>query len=294
MFCSDDSVRCFQTRSSITSILDRLDDNDVLDLYGSDSTPQCFQGSGYFVVKCRSIAQRSKLFSLIHNDGNGHWHEGNTGSGRHELKADGNFWYTCKNYYSRPEKQANGFKKKIFSIVGHQKSTLPVVDFAVVQYLWANDEPSVFAPGRQCTPRAVTSALLQRASPLARGKAPTPRQLYLEENANTSAEDLAINPFCGPKGIRQATSCKHNANRKVFSRSPEEYLRTMPGVLVRQFEDERGVKHTNYILSTPYQIGLLAEACKTKHKGNKLGTIAMNLEQCHPCIRSAVLLPKEL
>ena len=107
----------------------------------------------------------------------------------------------------------------------------------------------------------------RRATPVARGKAPTPRELYLEENFNTSSDDLDINPFYGPKGIRQATNCKSSAKKKVFDKSPEEYLRGMAGVLVRQFEDTAGRKFTNYVLSHQYQIGVIAEACKTKHKG---------------------------
>ena len=218
-------------------------------------------------MKCRSVEQRSRMFALLSQDCNGHWKEGNTQSPSRQFQPDEGdaFWYTYKDFYCKPNGVPNGFKKKIFCISSHRKSTVPTEDFAVVQYTWKGRSVN-FETGLTYTSRLVTKALKDRAAPVARGQSVPPRELYISQLGFTSPDDLAINPLFGPTGVRQSTNMKNLANRAVFSKAPEEYLRTMRGVLLRQFQDVDGTKYTNYILVDPYQIGLIGEVCKNKYK----------------------------
>ncbi|GAU88653.1 hypothetical protein RvY_01306-1 [Ramazzottius varieornatus] len=96
------------------------------------------------------------------------------------------------------------------------------------------------------------------ASPVARGKSLTSRDIYFEVASAVPEMDRALNPFHGSTGIRQAATIKTAANREVYGSDAESSLRARDDVISRQYLNKDGTKSENYILADPHHVGLLA------------------------------------
>ena len=92
---------------------------------------------------------------------------------------------------------------------------------------------------------------------------PSPRDIFFEVASAIPEEDLQLNPYSGPKSIRQATSVKTKAKKDIFGLNAESYLRSREGVILRQFQNENGTKSEVYILCDPYHVGLMATISRT-------------------------------
>ncbi|GAU99069.1 hypothetical protein RvY_10115 [Ramazzottius varieornatus] len=123
-----------------------------------------------------------------------------------------------------------------------------------------------FKPGKTYTNRSVTSEMRKLASPVARGKSLTSRDIYFEVASAVREMDRALNPFHGPTGSRQAATIKTAANKEVYGSDAESYLRAKDGVILRQYLNEDGTKSENYILVDPYRVGLLAVNASRQEK----------------------------
>lgn len=161
MFSSAEArkLRCFRKERDVSAILSRLEDEDVLDTSASAAGPQYFQGSAAFVMIYRRVEQRSRIFALLAQDRNGWWHKGPTNSAPFFSATGDELWYTYKNFYSRLNEQANGFKRRFLGVVGEKGSNATSANFAVVQYSRKKEVPDVFSPGRQSSLRALTEAM---------------------------------------------------------------------------------------------------------------------------------------
>ena len=269
LFCSDNFYRCFQTEKDSATILALLSSPENLKTYASNKMPHCFQGTASFAITFLP-QQRERIFGLVMDDGNGFWKESNNRISHGKVVGEpSSFTYLSKDWYSRPGGKANGFRRRLLAIV---LSTIdckaPSVDFLVVQYCWMNKKhPEKFEPGRSYTRRAVLDAMRKLASPVARGKVPSPRDIYFEVSSAVPEDDLKLNPYCGPKGIRQATSVKAKAKKDIFGLDAETYLRSKAGVILRQFQNEDGSKSEAFILCDPYHVGLIAVLGRLKLNG---------------------------
>ena len=175
-----------------------------LEIYGISKIPHCFQGTASFAITFLP-EQRRRIFGLVSNDGNGFWRESNNRTSQKEVGGDlSNFSYLVKECYSRPGRKPNGFRRRLLAVVrSATECRAPSTDFLVLQYCWLDNKyPVQFKPGKSYNRRALTSAIREPASPVARGRVPSSRDIYFEVSSAVPEADLELNPYCGPKGIR--------------------------------------------------------------------------------------------
>ncbi|GAU88652.1 hypothetical protein RvY_01306-2 [Ramazzottius varieornatus] len=100
--------------------------------------PQCFQGRAWFAVIFEP-EQRERIYGLVAGDGNGCWKDKNRRFGRGKKLDDERtpFVYMKKDWYSWPNGQSNGFKRRILALVeSNDKWKVPLGNFLVVEYSW--------------------------------------------------------------------------------------------------------------------------------------------------------------
>ncbi|GAU93240.1 hypothetical protein RvY_05206 [Ramazzottius varieornatus] len=169
----------------------------------------------------------------------------------------------------------------------------PVENFFVIQYVWADESKiAPFPPGKTYTNRAITSAIKKLASPVARGKPMSPRDIVLEVASTIPEIDREVNPYYGTKDMRQVMTIRNTVNKNTYGEDVESYLRRKEGVILRQYQNEDGSKSENFVVVDPYHVGLIATNGdqKLKCKSIKVKAIAYSgdVDKVHASDVSAV------
>ncbi|GAU99287.1 hypothetical protein RvY_10313 [Ramazzottius varieornatus] len=132
-----------------------------------------------------------------------------------------------KDWYSWPNGQSNGFRRRILALVeSEDRWRVPLGNFLVLEYSWQEGSTTQqFKPGKTYTNRSFTSEMRKLASPVARGKSLTSRDIYFEVASAVPEMDRALNPFHGPTGVRQAVTIKAAANKSTVLMRRATYVR---------------------------------------------------------------------
>ncbi|GAU97626.1 hypothetical protein RvY_08892 [Ramazzottius varieornatus] len=164
-----------------------------------------------------------------------------------------------KDWYSRPNGKPNGFKRRLLVIVSSEGCSKPVEFFFVIQYVWSDESKiAPFPPGKTYTNRAITSASKKLASPVARGKPMSPRDIVLEVASTIPEINREVNPYYRPKDMRQVMTIRNTVNKNTYGEDVESYLRRKEGVILRQYQNEDGSESENFVVVDPYHVELIA------------------------------------
>lgn len=125
---------------------------DVLQAFGTDSTPQQFLGVGQFAVRLFPEKQVVDAYGLLTMDNVGGWNQCKK-QWTHIESKEGDFWYFWKSYGNRNQP---GFRRKIGFEVAASESEKLVGRFGLITYYWLDGhEPKRFGTTQQYQSRTI-------------------------------------------------------------------------------------------------------------------------------------------